>query len=259
MSLLAIDIGNTNVVWGIFRQNQLVAEWRVGTDPLKTTDEYGILLLDLLGTKEMAPEEVDAVIISSVVPPLTLLFEELAEKYFYRMPLIVSADMQTGIVLRYPNPYEIGTDRIVNAAAAYHRYGGPIIIVDFGTATTFCVVTATGEYLGGAIAPGLRISAEALFARAAKLPKVELTRPKSMIGQDTASSIQAGIVFGYAGLVDHLVSGIQKELGVDCFVLATGGLAGLIAPESRMIREVRPNLTLEGLALLYSLNRVPPT
>ena len=240
MSLLAIDIGNTNVVWGIFRQNQLVAEWRVGTDPLKTTDEYGILLLDLLGTKEMAPEEVDAVIISSVVPPLTLLFEELAEKYFYRMPLIVSADMQTGIVLRYPNPYEIGTDRIVNAAAAYHRYGGPIIIVDFGTATTFCVVTATGEYLGGAIAPGLRISAEALFARAAKLPKV-------------------GIVFGYAGLVDHLVSGIQKELGVDCFVLATGGLAGLIAPESRMIREVRPNLTLEGLALLYQLNRVPPT
>src|SRR5207249_5776554 len=176
MSLLAIDIGNTNVVWGIFRQNQLVAEWRVGTDPLKTTDEYGILLLDLLGTKEMAPKEVDAVIISSVVPPLTLLFEELAEKYFYRMPLIVSGDMQTGIILRYPNPYEIGTDRIVNAAAAYHRYGGPIIIVDFGTATTFCGGAGTGGYLGGAVAPGSCIAAHRPVVRAAKLPKVRLAR-----------------------------------------------------------------------------------
>src|SRR6266705_1149845 len=222
MSLLAIDIGNTNVVWGIFRQNQLVAEWRVGTDPLKTTDEHGLLLLDLLGTKEMAPEEVDAVIISSVVPPLTLLFEELAEKYFYRMPLIVSADMQTGIVLRYPNPYEIGTDRIVNAAAAYRRYGGPIIIVDFGTATTFCTITAAGEYLGGAIAPGLRSSAESLYARTAKLPKIELARPKSAIGQDTVTSMQAGLIFGYAGLVDELVRRIQHELGRECFVVATG-------------------------------------
>ncbi len=259
MSLLAIDIGNTNIVCGLFRHDQLVAEWRVGTDSSKTTDEYGMLMLDLLGIKNNSAEKVNAVVISSVVPPLTLMFEELAEQYFQCMPLTISSDMHTGLVLRYPNPREIGTDRIVNAAAAYRRYGGPIIIVDFGTATTFCVVTATGEYLGGAIAPGLRISAEALFARAAKLPKVELTRPKSMIGQDTASSIQAGIVFGYAGLVDHLVTGIQKELGLDCFVLATGGLAGLIAPESRMIREVRPNLTLEGLALLYQLNRVPPT
>ena len=257
MSLLAIDIGNTNVVWGIFRGDHLIADWRVGTDPSKTTDEYAILLWDLLRASNIEPDSVEGVILSSVVPPLTTLFEELAEKYFHRVPLTVSSELETGLTLRYPNPREIGTDRIVNAAAAYRRYGGPIIIVDFGTATTFCVVTEKGEYLGGAIAPGLRISAEALYARAAKLPKVELTRPKSIIGQDTTSSIQAGLIFGYAGLVDAVVGRIQKELGRDCFVLATGGLAGLIAADSQSIREVRPNLTLEGLALVYKLNASP--
>lgn len=257
MRLLAIDIGNSNVVWGVFDNERLIADWRLGTDPAKTVDEYGILLLDLLGIKGINPESLDAVILSSVVPPLTALFEELAEKYLHHLPLTVSSELKTGLTLRYDNPEEIGTDRIVNAAAAYRRYGGPIIIVDFGTATTFCVVTEKGEYLGGAIAPGLRISAEALYARAAKLPKVELTRPKSIIGQDTTSSIQAGLIFGYAGLVDAVVGRIQKELGRDCFVLATGGLAGLIAADSQSIREVRPNLTLEGLALVYKLNASP--
>jgi len=253
--LLAIDIGNTNIVWGVFDGDKLVADWRIGTDHSKTTDEYAILLLDLLRVEGIGPARVDGVILSSVVPPLTPQFEELAELYFHCLPLIVSAELETGLTIKYANPLEVGSDRIVNAAAAYRQYGGPIIIVDFGTATTFCAVTADGEYLGGAIAPGLRISAEALYARAAKLPKIELARPKSAIGRDTVSSMQAGLVFGYAGLVDELVRRIQQELGRDCFVLATGGLAGLIAPEAHSIRAVRPNLTLEGLALLYALNR----
>jgi type III pantothenate kinase len=253
--LLAIDIGNTNIVWGLFDGDKPLADWRIGTDHAKTTDEYAILLLDLLRVKGISPERVKGVILSSVVPPLTPLFEELSETYFHCLPLIVSAELETGLTIKYTNPQEVGSDRIVNAAAAYRRYGGPIIIVDFGTATTFCAVTADGEYLGGAIAPGLRISAEALYARTAKLPKIELARPKSAIGQDTVTSMQAGLIFGYAGLVDELVRRIQHELGRECFVLATGGLAGLIAPESQAIREIRPHLTLEGLALLWALNR----
>ncbi len=253
--LLAIDIGNSNIVWGVFDGDKLLADWRVGTDHAKTTDEYAILLLDLLRVEGISPERVNGVILSSVVPPLTPLFEELSETYFHCLPLIVSTELETGLTIKYTNPQEVGSDRIVNAAAAYRRYGGPIIIVDFGTATTFCTVTATGEYLGGAIAPGLRISAEALYTRTAKLPKIELVRPKSAIGQDTVTSMQAGLIFGYAGLVDELVRRIQHELGRECFVLATGGLAGLIAPESQAIREIRPHLTLEGLALLWALNR----
>jgi len=253
--LLAIDIGNSNIVWGVFDGDKLLVDWRVSTDHAKTTDEYAILLLDLLRVEDISPERMDGVILSSVVPPLTPLFEELSETYFHCLPLIVAAEIETGLTIKYTNPQEVGSDRIVNAAAAYRRYGGPIIIVDFGTATTFCTVTAAGEYLGGAIAPGLRISAEALYARTAKLPKIELARPKSAIGQDTVTSMQAGLIFGYAGLVDELVRRIQHELGRECFVVATGGLAGLIAPESRTIREVRPHLTLEGLALLWALNR----
>ncbi|HEY3198431.1 MAG TPA: type III pantothenate kinase [Nitrospirales bacterium] len=255
MNLLAIDIGNTNVVCGVFEDERLLADWRVGTDAAKTVDEYGILLLDLLRVKGITPESLDAVILSSVVPPLTSVFEELSERYFQRLPLTASTELETGLTLRYENPGEIGTDRIVNAAAAFRRYGGPVIIVDFGTATTFCLVTRDGEYLGGAIAPGIRISAEALFHRAAKLPKIELIRPKSVIGRDTVSSMQAGIIFGYAGLVDELVTRMQQTIGQECVVVATGGLASLIAPESRTIRELRPNLTLEGLALLYQMNR----
>jgi type III pantothenate kinase len=253
--LLAIDIGNTNIVWGVFDGPKLLADWRVATDHSKTTDEYAILLLDLLRVEGISPDRVDGVILSSVVPPLTPLFEELSETYLHCLPLVVSHELESGLTIKYTNPPEVGSDRIVNAAAAYRRYGGPLIIVDFGTATTFCAVTAAGEYLGGAIAPGLRISAEALFTRTAKLPKIELIRPKSAIGSDTVTSMQSGLIFGYAGLVDELVRRIQQELGQDCFVVATGGLAGLIAPESRTIREVQPHLTLEGLALIYALNR----
>jgi type III pantothenate kinase len=257
MRLLAIDIGNTHVVFGIFDDDRLVEDWRVGTDHAKTSDEYAVVLLNLLRLKAISATTVEAVVLSSVVPPLTSVFEELTEKYFHQTPFTISHTVEAGLTLRYDNPHEIGTDRIVNAAAAFHRYGGPVIIVDFGTATTFCLVTAKGEYLGGAIAPGLGIAAEALHQRAAKLPKVELVRPKSVIGRDTVTSMQAGIIFGYAGLTDELVRRIQHSIGQDCLVVATGGLAPLIAPECRTIREVRPNLTLEGLALLYQLNRRP--
>ncbi len=249
--LLALDIGNTNIVLGLFKGEELAAHWRLATDADKTSDDYAVLFRGLLEAVGLEVGQVTGVIISSVVPSLTPVFEQLSETQFRRTPLLVSAELPTGLTLRYGNPHEIGSDRLVNAAAAYARYHQTLIIVDFGTATTFCTVTASGEYLGGAIAPGLSISAEALASRTAKLPKVELARPKTVIGQDTASSIQSGLIFGYAGLVDEMVSRIEAEIGQRAKVIATGGLASLIAPESRSIQEVHPFLTLEGLALLY--------
>ncbi len=253
--LLAIDIGNTNIVWGVFEGRQLKGHWRLATDHSKTSDEYGILLQSLLQAAGINPTHVTDVILSSVVPSLTGTLEQTSETYFHRLPLIVSADFDIGLTLGYHNPREIGSDRLVNAAAAYARYRSALIIVDFGTATTFCAISPSGEYLGGAIAPGLGISAEALFSRTAKLPKVDLVHPKTAIGRDTTSSMQAGLIFGYIGLVDELVTRIQAELGQPAKVIATGGLASLIAPESRTIQEVRPFLTLEGLELLYRRRR----
>jgi type III pantothenate kinase len=249
--LLAIDIGNTNVVWGIFEGQTLLAHWRLATDPKTTADEYGILCSNLLARNGRTPEQITGAIISSVVPALTGTFESMVGAYFACTPLIVSSDMDTGLTLRYKNPKEIGSDRIVNAAAAHHKFQRDLIIVDFGTATTFCAVTKTGDYLGGVIAPGLGISAEALFARAAKLSKVELARPKTVIGTDTAGSIQSGLLFGYAGLVDALIRRMEEELGRSFYVIATGGLASVVAPETSSIRKVEPLLTLEGLEFLY--------
>ncbi|WP_447975568.1 type III pantothenate kinase [Nitrospira sp. Kam-Ns4a] len=249
--LLALDIGNSHVVAGVFEGQTLRAHWRVATDQSKTADEYGVLLLSLLRMADLAPSRITGVILSSVVPPMTPLFQAMAETYFRRPPLVVTADLDTGLTVAYPNPREIGSDRLVNAAAAYDRYKTSLIVVDFGTATTFCAVTQTGDYLGGAIAPGLAIAADALTARTAKLPKVDLVRPKTVIGRDTTSSIQAGLIFGYTGLVDEIVTRMQRELSHQPKVIATGGLASIIAPESRTIQEVRPFLTLEGLALLY--------
>jgi type III pantothenate kinase len=223
--LLVIDIGNTNVVWGIFEDATLVAHWRLATDPKTTSDEYGVLCMNLLARSGRTPQQVTDAIISSVVPALTGTFETMVETYFHRTPLIVSSEMDVGLTLKYANPREIGSDRIVNAAAAYHKYKTDLIIVDFGTATTFCAVTQTGDYLGGVIAPGLGISAEALFARAAKLSN--------------------------AGLVDALVRRMEQELGRTCLVIATGGLASVIAPETTTIKRIEPLLTLEGLELLY--------
>lgn len=249
--LLAVDIGNTNIVAGIFDEARLLTHWRLASDPKTTADEYGVLCLSIMARDGHVPERITGAIISSVVPALTETFESMIERAFHRTPIIVSSESDTGLTLNYLNPREIGSDRIVNAAAAYHKFRRDLIIVDFGTATTFCAVTHVGEYLGGVIAPGLGISADALFTRAAKLSKVELSRPKTVIGIDTASSIQAGLVFGYAGLVDALIQRMELEMGRRSYVIATGGLASVIAPEARSIQHIEPFLTLEGLELLH--------
>jgi type III pantothenate kinase len=252
--LLAIDIGNTNVVLGVFEKEKLLENWRVGTNPQITPDEYAMIFKDLFGFVGLEFHQIKGVIISTVVPPLLPVMAEMTRKYFKIEPLVVTHETKTGITIKYDNPKEVGADRIVNAAAAYKHYGGPLIIVDFGTATTFCAVSKSGEYLGGAICPGIKISAEALFQRASKLPRVELAKPAKVIGSDTVNAMQAGIIFGYAGLVDGIVERMKRELGSDARVVATGGLAELVSPETKTIQEVKPHLTLEGLRLLYELN-----
>lgn len=253
--LLAIDVGNTNIVLGVFDKERLVESWRVGTKTQITPDEYAMIFKDLFNFAGLDFRQIEGVIVSTVVPPLLPVMTEMSRKYFRIEPMIVTNEIKTGIRIRYDNPKEIGADRIVNAAAAFRLFGGPLIIVDFGTATTFCAVTKDGEYLGGAIAPGIKISAEALFQKASKLPRVELTRPRSVIGSDTVSAMQAGIIYGYAGLVDGVVERIRKTLSPDAKVVATGGLAELISPETKSIQEVRPHLTLEGLRMLFEINR----
>ncbi len=252
--LLAIDIGNTNVVLGVFDKERLVENWRVGTNAQITPDEYAMIFKDLFGFAGLEFKQITGVIISTVVPPLLPVMVEMSQKYFRIEPMIVTHELKTGITIRYDNPKEVGADRIVNAAAAFKLFGGPLIIVDFGTATTFCAVTKDGEYLGGAITPGIKISAEALFQRASKLPRVELSKPQKVIGRDTISAMQAGIIYGYAGLVDGIVERMKKELASDARVVATGGLAELVSPETRSIQEIKPQLTLEGLRLLYDIN-----
>jgi type III pantothenate kinase len=249
--LLAVDIGNTNIVWGIYDGSSLAGHWRLATDSKKTADEYGILFTNLLGAAGFPSRRMTGAIVSSVVPALTATFEEVIDRYFHQRPMVVNAETDTGLTLRYANPKEIGSDRLVNAAAAFRKYRRDLIVVDFGTATTFCVITKEGEYLGGVIAPGLGISAEALFVRAAKLSKVEFARPKTVVGTDTASSIQSGLLFGYAGLVDALVRRIEQELGRTALVIATGGLSAVVAPETTSIQKIEPLLTLEGLEYLY--------
>jgi len=253
--LLAIDIGNTNVVLGVFEGERLRESWRVGTKLQMTADEHAMVLKDLFGFAGLEFRQVTGIIISTVVPPLQSVLAEVSRKYFGIDPLVVSSEIRTGLTFAYDNPREIGADRIVNAVAAYRFYGGPLIIVDFGTATTFCAVTQAGEYLGGVIVPGIKLSAEALTQRAAKLPRFELARPRAVIGRDTVSAMQSGILYGYAGLVDGIVDRMRAEFATDAKVVATGGLAGLVAPETRSIREVRPHLTLEGLRILFELNR----
>jgi type III pantothenate kinase len=253
--LLAIDIGNTNIVLGLFKDKNLLAHWRMTTHLHKTVDEYSMLILDLFRSEETATQEVHTIICSNVVPPLTPIFVEIGKKYFGIAPLFVNDQMETGLKICYDNPQEIGADRIVNAAAGFEIYGGPLIIVDFGTATTFCAISAQGEYLGGVISPGVMIAAEALFTRTAKLPKVELIKPNAVIGKSTVRSMQSGILIGFACLVDGMIARMKKEMKSDPFVVATGGMASLVAPEAQMIREVRPNLTLEGLRILYEKNR----
>jgi type III pantothenate kinase len=253
--LLCVDIGNTNIVMGVYRGDELLTHWRVSTDHQKMPDEYGILLVDLMRARGVDPADIDGVIVASVVPPLTEIFGEMLDLYIHHEPLVVGTGIKTGVAVRYDSPREVGADRVVNVAAAYREYGGPACIVDFGTGTTFDALSASGEYLGGAIAPGIRIAAEALFQRTAMLPRIDLQRPERAIGTNTVQAMRSGILWGYVGLVEGMVVRFRKELGPDMRVIATGGLARVIARETDVIEFVDPWLTLKGLRLIYNLNR----
>ena len=256
--LLAIDVGNTNTVLGLFRDESLVRHWRLATDPRRTSDEYGVLVLSLLREAGIAPSVVEAVIIASVVPPLQIALTELSRRCFGREPLFVGPGTRTGMPILYDNPREVGADRIVNAVAAYERYRTSVIVIDFGTATTLDCVTAKGEYLGGAIAPGIAISVEALFERASKLPPIEIAKPERVIGRNTVASMQSGIVYGHLalceGLATRMIAELMAEGGPRPKVVATGGLATLLAKESSLIEAVDELLTLEGLRLIQLRN-----
>jgi len=253
--LLVIDVGNTNIVLGVFQEKDLLYHWRISTDRQRTADEYGILIYNLFQHNRMDMKHVRSVIISSVVPPLIVPLQRMCVRYFGGDPLIVGPGIKTGIRIHYENPREVGADRIVNAVGAYEKFGGPLIIVDFGTATTFCAIAENGDYLGGAIAPGIGISTEALFQRAAKLPRIELVMPKTVICRNTVASMQAGIILGFAGQVDQIVRRMKMELGSQAKVIATGGLANLISQESSTIDIVEPFITLEGLRIIHERNR----
>jgi type III pantothenate kinase len=254
--LLVFDVGNTNTVLGVYDQDVLQHSWRIGTDRRRTADEIGILLKSLFEACNLEMEMVEAVVISSVVPPSTPILAVMCRRYLGKEALIVGPGVKTGMPIRYENPREVGADRIVNAVAAYQRYSGPLVVVDFGTATTYCAISRDGQYLGGAIAPGINISTEALFERASKLPRVELVRSRQVIGKNTVTSMQAGIFYGFVGQVDELVSRIKTEMGEEeAFVVATGGLARLICEGTRTVQKVDPDLTLWGLKLIYDLNK----
>lgn len=256
--LLVIDVGNTNIVLGVYDGKKLINDWRVATNKDKTSDEYGLVIEQIFNYHGLKTSDIDAVMISSVVPPLMYTLQAVSKKYFKCDPYIVGPGIKTGMNIKYDNPKEVGADRIVNAVAAYEQYGGPIIVVDFGTAITFCAVSKSGEYLGGAIAPGIKISSEALFMRTAKLPKVEIVKPDRVICKNTVNSIQAGLIYGYVGLVDNIIAKMKEELreeGEVKTVVATGGLASLISSESKYINRIDKLLTLEGLRIIYDRNK----
>jgi len=253
--LLVIDVGNSNTVLGIYAGDELKKDWRVGTDKYRTVDEYAMLINELFRLSGFQFTDLSDVIVSCVVPPMQNILDKLCRQYFQLTPYVVGPGMKTGMPIQYDNPREVGADRIVNAVAAYEQCRCALIVVDFGTATTFDVISADGCYLGGAISPGVGISAEALFERASKLPRVEFSRPPQIIAKNTVNSMQAGIFYGYVGLVEGIVSRMKQELPETVKVLATGGLAGPIAEATDSIDQVEPFLTLEGLRILYQRNR----
>jgi len=249
-NVLVVDAGNTNIVLGLFKGDELVSSWRLATARERTADEYGILAQQLIGNVPL-----EGAMVASVVPPINSVIAAMVQKFFAIEPLFVEPGIKTGIAIHVDNPLEVGADRIVNCVAAYETYGGPAIIVDFGTATTFDVVTADAKYVGGVIAPGLTISAEALFARAARLPRVDIKRPPHVIGTNTVVNMQSGIFFGYLGLVDGILGRMRAEVEGLKTIIATGGLAPLLAAESEYIEHVDETLTLRGLKIIYDRNR----
>ena len=254
--LLAIDVGNTNIVLGAFDGENLVKSFRVATSYEKSRDEYGMMFLQLLMFNGIKVEAIDDVIISSVVPPVMYSLERAVTKYLGKKPIVVTNELDLGLNIKYENPREVGADRLVNAVAVHEKYKCDAIIVDFGTATTFCALTKDGDYLGGAICPGIKISVEALFSKTSKLPRIELTPTKTVIGRTTVSSMQSGVIHGYVGQVDYMVKLIREEMGVEAKVIATGGLSGMISEESCSIDVIEPNLTLDGLRIIYDRLKV---
>ncbi len=252
--LLAVDVGNTQTVFGVFRDGSLARYWRVATEAQRTADEIGALLDRLLELSELDFEDIHGVCLSSTVPVLVREYETFAERYAGAPMLVVGPGVKTGLPILYDNPHEVGPDRIVNAVAAKAAYGTPCIVVDFGTSTNFDAVSRNGEYLGGVLAPGIEVSMEALFRRAARLVKVDFVEPPSVIGKSTVHGLQSGVVYGFAGQVDGIVTAMRGELGSDARVIATGGLASLIAPHAATIERVDPDLTLEGLRLVWERN-----
>jgi type III pantothenate kinase len=257
--ILVLDVGNTNIVIGIYDEKELLTEWRISTQMIRSADEYGIQFANLFKLANIEISEVDGVIISSVVPTIMYSLEHMVRKYFKLDPLVVGPGVKTGINVKYDNPREVGADRIVNAVAAHELYKKSLIIIDFGTATTFCAVRKNGDYLGGAICPGIKIASDALFQKAAKLPRVELLKPNEIICKNTVTSMQAGIVYGYIGQVDYIVDKMKSEMESlgeeDILVVSTGGLAKLISEQSKNVELVNPFLTLEGLRIIYEKNK----
>jgi len=253
--LLAIDIGNTNVTFGVFDGDKIKTTWRVSTAIHRTADEYAHLMLSLMERQGVTAQQVNDVVVCSVVPPLLITFEQVCKSFLKKAPLIVEAGVKTGVRIDMDNPREVGPDRIVNAVAAHHLYGGPVIVIDMGTATTMDVVSKDGRYIGGAIAPGIAISTEALFTRTAVLPRIELSIPKKAIGRNTVAAMQSGIVFGYIGLIEGLILRIQSELEEKARVVATGGFASMAPQATSVIEIVNQDLTLIGLRLIYNMNR----
>ncbi len=258
--LLAFDVGNSNIVLGVFKDGELIQNWRLETDNNKSADEYGMVISQLFAYEGLDFREVKDIIISTVVPSVLYTLQHLSLKYFNKTAIVIEPGVKTGLMIKYDNPKQVGADRIVNAVAAHAKYGGPVIVIDFGTATTFCAISEKAEYLGGAIAPGLKISSEALFEKTAKLPKVELEEPGCVICRNTIESMQAGLVYGHMGMVDYIIKRMKKEIeeycpGKEAKVVATGGLSGMIDAGIDSIDYVDKMLTLEGLQLIYEKNK----
>lgn len=253
--LLAVDIGNTSISIGVFEGEKLRTSWRMATSIQHMADEYATFLLNILHHQGLYPSNITEIAMCSVVPPLITTFIDLAQRYFHVTPLVVGSGVKTGVRIRMDNPREVGADRVADAAAAHHLYGGPVVIIDLGTATTFGIVSKEGDYIGGIIATGIATAAEALVTRTAQLPRVELTRPKHVIGTNTIAAMQSGIIFGYVSLVEGMLARIEEELGEKPTVVATGGYAQLIANETKVINHVNLDLTLIGLRLIYEMNK----
>jgi len=252
--LIAVDIGNTNIAIGVFREDELKAHWRISSDRGRTSDEYAVILMNFLAMASVVKGEIKGMIISSVVPPLTPVFQQLCRMLFRFRPMIVGPGLKTGMPILYENPHEVGADRIVAAVSAYKKYSRPLIVCDFGTATTFDAVSEKGEYMGGAIAPGFKIAAEALYLRTAKLPHVEIRKPEGIIGKTTVSSIQSGIYYGYIGLVTNIIKEMKKEMEEPVIVISTGGFGEEVFNDIDIIDHYEPALVLEGLAFLFRKN-----